>query len=441
MARRLLSSSGSSGGGGGGSSSSTGAIKPTTLYDEDEIGTWDQNNPLAWDEHTTYARVHQYSPRGQFAIHSHTFSSGARGGANFQTNRLRIAPFLVDQSTGQMTFGSQSSAFENTSGYVHSTMSYGFGGTYGMNWGHSAWGSGNTHYNGGCVWRIVNNAVTGGESSGNSSYASENTSNGNLPIYEDNGTAYYNIPNGNYTSLGSINTAGNNADWATSQEHNWSGSTTYIYRCIGKDVGVSHAGVGVNQNYIQAMNAEGSQGGTGQTWSAGGNQAQNGGIGFELESGKQVFFTCKGTYIRSSRTGGLQYKATVTLTGNASSIPNIGGSGSDLALIGVGDHNYTYHTGGYPAKEDDTFYYYSGTDNDELIKFKITNPSSSTIQLQRIGAVDLSEIGGAVNLNTYKGLVDVTGNDDQFIVCSYRPESYGPSHTIVVDNPIKDLTA
>ena len=197
MARRVVHGGG--GGGGGGGSSSTGVLNPSTLYAEDKVGTWEQG----WDEHPTYARVHQYSPRGQFAIHSHTFSD-SNWSPNYQNNRLRIAPFLVDQSTGAMTWGTKSNAFLNSSGYVHSTMSYGFGGSYGVNWGHSAWGSGNSHYYGGCVWRVVANAVVGGESSGNSTYASENTSNGNLPIYDHSGTFYYNIPNGNYTSINDV---------------------------------------------------------------------------------------------------------------------------------------------------------------------------------------------------------------------------------------------
>lgn len=415
-----------------------GSLKPTILYDEDKVGTWDPTNPLAWDENTSYAAVHQYSPRGQFAIHSHTFSSGAQGGTNYQTNRLRIAPFLVDQSTGAMTFGTPANAFANTSGYVHSTQSFGFGGTYGVNWGNSAWGSGNTHYQGGCVWRIVNNALVGGQSSGNNTLASDQTSNGTLPIYEYNGTAYYNIPNSNYTSLGSINTSGTNSDWANQYEYNWGGSSTYVYRCVGKDVGVSHAGVGVNQNFIAAINAVGGQGYVGTTFSGGGSQAQYGGIGFELENGKQVFFTRRGTYIRGSTTGGLDYKATVSLANASGGPPNIAGGASDLALIGVTDHGYTYSRTGYPAKEQDTFYWYSGTTNQELIKFKITMPTVNTVTLERLGAIDLSDIGASSHLSHYSGFADITGNDDQFVVCSFRGSSYQPSHTIVVDNPIKD---
>ena len=426
-----FSSGGSSSGGSG---SASGAIAPSTLYAEDKVGTWEQG----WDEHSTYCRVHQYSPRGQFAVHSHTFSDSAWT-PNYGHNRLRIAPFTVDQSTGAMTWGTKSNAFLNTSGYVHSTMSYGFGGSYGINWGNSAWGSGNTHYQGGCVWRIVNNAVVGGESTGNSQYAGDNTSNGNLPVYDHNGTYYYNIPNGSYTSLGQINTSGNNADWASSSEHNMSGSSTYIYRCVGKEVGVAHAGVVVNQSYIQAMNAEGSQGGVGTTFTDGGSQAQNGGIGFELESGKQVFFTNKGTYIRESRTGGLTYKATVTLAGESStSLPNIGSGGHDLTRVGVLENSFTYDSCGYAAKEDDTFYWYSGTGGQELIKFKIAMPSASTVTVERLGAVNLRGIAGTSNLSHYQGFCDVTGNDDQFLVASYRSGSGRPSHTIVLDNPVKD---
>ena len=414
------------------------SIKPTVLYDEDKVGTWDPSNPVAWDEHPSYSAVHQYSPRGQFAIHSHSFSNGARGGPTYYANRLRIAPFTVNQSTGAMTFGSSADAFYNSGGYVHSTQSFGFGGSYGVNWGHSAWGSNNSHYNGGCVWRIVNNALVGGQSSGNSSYASDNTSNGTLPVYEYSGTAYYNIPNSNYSSLGQISTSGTNNDWATQSEYNWSGSSVYIYRCIGKDVGVMHAGVGVNQNFIAAMNATGGQGYTGTTFSAGGSQSQNGGIGFELESGKQVFFTSKGTYIRASYTGGLEYKATVNLANANVGPPNISGSGSDLGLVGVTDHSYTYNRTGYPAKQQDTFYFYSGTNQQELIKFKITMPTSSTVVLERLGAIDLSDIGGTRHMGNYSGFADVTGSADQFLVCSFRGDSYSPSHTIVVDNPIAD---
>ena len=422
------------GAGGGGGSSSSDAIKPTTLYDEDKVGTWE----AGWDEHPTYSRVNQYSPRGQFAIHSHTFSDSAWT-PNYGHNRLRIAPFTVNQSTGAMTWGTKGNAFRNTSGYAHSTQSYGFGGTYGVNWGYSCWGSGTTHYHGGCVWRIVNNAIVGGERTGNQHYASENTSNGNLPIYEHGGTYYYNIPGSTYTSLGSINTSGQASDWATSNETNHNASTTYIYRCIGKTVGESHAGVLVNLDGIIAMNATGGAGATGNYFTEGGGQAQNGGIGFELESGVQVFFTNKGTYIRGSKTGGLTYKATVTEHGgSASGVPNIAGGGTDLNLVGVAQTSLTYTTSGYAAKEDDTFYFYSDSTENDLIKFKIRMPTSSTVTLERLGAIDMSDIGGQSNLSTQKGFSDITGNDDQFLVCSYRSGSGQPSHTIVVDNPIKD---
>ena len=420
-------------GGGGGSSSSGDAIKPTILYDEDQVGTWE----AGWDEHTTYCRVNQYSPRGQFAIHSHTFSDSSWTPTYYQ-NRLRIAPFTVNQSTGAMTWGTKGNAFLNSSGYVHSTMSYGFGGSYGVNWGHSAWGSGNTHYYGGCVWRIVNNAIVGGQSTGNSNYASENTSNGNLPIYESGGTYYYNIPNGDYTSLGYIDSSGNNGDWANQNETNHS-YYTYIYRCVGKTVGESQAGVMVNSQYIQAMNASGSGGTVGTQFTEGGGQSQSGGIGFELESGVQVFFTCRGTYIRGSKTGGLTYKATVSEHGaSASGVPSIATTASDLAIVGVVMTNFTYVTSGYAAKEDDTFYFYSDSTNNDLIKFKIRMPTSSTVTLERLGAIDMSDIGGTSNLSSYRGFSDITGNDDQFLVCSYRTGSGKPSHTIVVDNPIKD---
>lgn len=429
----FLVATGSSGSGGGSSS-----IKPTTLYSENKVGTWDPANPLAWDEHTTYARVHQYSPKGQFAIHSHTFSSPGAQTPNFGTNRLRIAPFTVHQTTGAMTFGTQGNAFANTSGYVHSTMSYGFHGSYGLNWGHSAWGSGNTHYYGGCVWRIVSNAIVGGQSSGNSTYATENTSNGMLALYEHSGVTHYNIPNGNYTSLGSINTSGYASDWANQQESNHN-SYTYIYRCVGNTVGENHAGVMSNNSGIIAMNATGGNGTVG-SYIAAGKSAAHSGIGFELDSGKQVYFTSKGTYIRGSKTGGLDGKATVTVAGAAASgLPLIAGSsGTELKEIGFNDHSNTYNSGGYPAKEADTFYWYSGSNPNEFTKFKITNPSGNNITLEKRGVVDLSEIGGTSNLSHYHAFTDVTGNDDQFIVCSYRSQSTSPSHTIVVDNPIKD---
>ena len=422
-------SGGGGGGGGGGGSSDT--IKPTTLYAEDKTGTWEQG----WDEHTTYCRVHQYTPRGQFAIHSHTFSDGTQPPAYYQ-NRLRIAPFLVDQTTGSITYGTKSNAFLNTGGYVHSTQSFGFGGSYGFNWGYSAWGSNNTHYYGGCVWRVVNNAVVGGDSTGNNTYATENTSNGNLPIYEHSGTAYFNIPNGSHTSMGSINTSGSASDWASSGEYHI-GAYCYIYRCIGKTVGEAHAGLLVSNNGIVAMNATGSNGTTGTVFTEGAGQSQSGGIGFELNSGVQVFFTNKGTYIRGSKTGGISYKATVAdYGGGPSGIPYITGSGSDLAIVGITTTSFTYESGGYAAKDTDTFYFYTAQEQ-ELVKFKIRNPSGGTVTLERLGAVDLSEIA-TTSIGSYSGLVDVTGNDDQFIVASYRSNSYQPSHTIVVDNPIKD---
>lgn len=415
-----------------GGSSADGAIKPTTLYDEDNVGTWE----AGWDEHPTYSRVHQYSPKGQFAIHSHTFNSSAGGGLNH--NRLRIAPFTVHQTTGQMTFGTRSNAFLNTSGYVHSTQSFGFHGQYGVNWGYSAWGSGNTHYYGGCVWKIDNNSVVGGQSSGNVNYAQENTSNGMLAVYEYNNRIYYNIPNGNYTSLGEIATNGTNADWATANEFNHSGST-YIYRCVGNTVGENHAGLVARNSGIIAMNATGSNGVTGTEYPEGGGQSQSGGIGFELNSGAQVYFTNRGTYIRGTATGGITAKATVSLYGSsASNISNIVASGTDLSMIGATLGNFTYNSSGYPAKEDDTFYFYGSSNPNRFFKFKIHMPTSSTIELEPKGSVDLLDIAGTQALAQYSGLVDVTGDQDQFLVCSFRVSSYQPSKTIVVDNPIKD---
>ena len=98
----------------------------------------------------------------------------------------------------------------------------------------------------------------------------------------------------------------------------------------------------------------------------------------------------------------------------------------------------TYSTSGYPAKEADTFYFYSGTSNQSLVKFKIRMPTSSTVTLEKLGEIDLSDIAGTDNMGRYRALVDVTGNDDQFLVCSYRTGTAQPSKTIVVDNPIKD---
>lgn len=429
----LSTLAGFSSGGGGGSSSSGSAVKPSTLVATDQTGTWE----AGWDEHSTYCRVHQYSPRGQFAVHSHTFSSNAHT-PNYNSNRLRVAPFLVNQSTGAITYGTKGNVFLNSSGYVHSTQSFGFGGSYGVNWGYSAWGSGNNHYNGGAVWRIVNNAIVGGSSTGNSTYASENTSNGNLPIYEHSGLHYFNIPNGSYTSIGSINTSGTASDWASSSEHN-TGSYTYIYRCVGKTVGEAHAGVMVNTSGIQAMNAQGSNGVVGTQFSEGGNQAQSGGIGFELESGVQVFFTNKGTYIRGSKTGGLTYKATVSKYGaGAGSIPNISGGGTDLAKVDILESSWTYNTTGYAAKETDTFYIYAGSAAQTMVKFKIRNSSAGNISLEKLGAIDLRGIAGTTNIGHYSGNVDITGDDDQFVVCSYRQGTANPHYIIVVDNPIKD---
>lgn len=431
---RGFGASGSSGGGGS-SSSSSGAVKPSILYDEDYVGTFE----AGWDEIAPYSRVHQYSPRGQFAIHSHTFNSGANSNPNpLYHNRLRIAPFTVNQSTGVMTWGTRSNGFLNTGGYVHSTQSYGFGGSYGVNWGYSAWGSNTSHYHGGCVWRIVNNAVVGGQSTGNTSYASENTSNGMLAVYEYSGSGHYNIPNGAYTSKGSINSSGNNSDWANQSETNHNGSTCIIYRCVGKTVGENHAGLLANNLGIQAMNASGGAGVVGSINSSGGGQQQSGGIGFELDSGVQVYFTNKGTYIRGTKTGGITYKATVTKYGSSdSSLPNIGSGGTDLTKVGILETNFTYNASGYAAKETDTFYWYdSNTKN--MVKFKIRNPSAGNVSIELRGTIDLSDIGGTSNISHYSGLVDVTGNDDQFLVCSFRTGSYRPSSTIVVDNPIKD---
>ena len=418
-----------SGGGGGGS-----AVKPSILYAQDNVGAWEQG----WDEIVPYGAVHQYSPRGQFAIHSHTFSSGAQS-PNYQNNRLRIAPFLVDQTTGAMTFGTKSNAFINYSGYVHSTQSYGFSGSYGVNWGHSAWGSGNTHYNGGCVWRVVNNAVVGGQSSGNSSYANQNMGNGMLAVYQYGGAAYYTIPNGTYTSRGSINTSGNTGTWASPQQYNMSNGTVYSYRCVGNTVGEGKAGLVANAGGIYAKNAVGGNGTVGSNYTAGATTS-DGGIGFELDSGKQVYFTNKGTFIKNSETSGINGQASVSVAGGAAAgVASITGSGSDLAKVGVNGHTFSRNRSGYPAKETDTFYLYAGhTVGNTMVKFKITNPSGNNIELELKGTIDLSEIGGTEDMSEYSHLVDVTGNDDQFLVCSYRSGSHQPNITIVVDNPIKD---
>jgi hypothetical protein len=425
--------------GGGGSSSSTGgAIKPTIQYDSDAVGTWE----YGWDEITSYARVNQYSPRGQFAIHSHTFNSSANSNTNpLYQNRLRIAPFTVNQTTGAITMGTKGNAFLNSSGYVHSTQSFGFCDSYGVNWGYSAWGSGNTHYNGGCVWKVVNNAVVGGESTGNSQMASENTSNGMLAVYVYSGSAYYNIPNGNHTSLGRIASNGYNSDWAQQQEFNHSG-TTYIARCVGKTVGKNHAGLCSRPSGIIAMRSDGNNGTVGSNFPAGGGSSQNIGMGFELENGKQVYFTANGTWIRGSESGGIDGQATVTLHGGNSSSnspESIIEGGTDLGLIGVTSNFNSYNSSGYPAKEADTFYLYFSANPNRYGKFKIYNSSGNNIELELKGICDLSDIGSTSNLSSYHALVDVTGNDDQFLVCSYRSGSYKPSKTIVVDNPLKDL--
>lgn len=415
--------------GGGGS-----AIKPSILYAQDNVGAWEQG----WDEIVPYGAVHQYSPRGQFAIHSHTFSSPAQN-PNYSENRLRIAPFLVHQTTGAITFGTKSSAFRNTSGYVHSTQAYGFSGSYGVNWGHSAWGSGNTHYNGGCVWRVVNNAVVGGQSSGNSSYANQNMGNGMLAVYEYGGNGYYTIPNGTYTSRGAINTAGNNQTWATPQQNNMGNGTVFSYRCVGNTVGEGKAGVVVNASGIVAKNAQGSTGTVGTSYAAGASTSK-GGIGFELDSGKQVYFTNKGTWIRGNETSGLSGQATVTLAGSsAAGVGSVTGTGSDLDKVGVNEHEFPENRSGYPAKETDTFYLYAGHNGvNTMVKFKITNPDGNNIELELKGTIDLSDIAGTEDMARYSALVDVTGDDDQFLVCSFRAGSHEPNTTIVVDNPIKD---
>jgi hypothetical protein len=122
----------------------------------------------------------------------------------------------------------------------------------------------------------------------------------------------------------------------------------------------------------------------------------------------------------------------------ASSLPNIGSGGTDLTKVGIFVTGFTYNTGGYPAKEDDTFYYYSGSTTQSMIKFKIRNPSAGNVSIEKLGEIDLSEIAGTSNVGNYSGLIDVTGDDDQFLVCSFRTGSYQPNSTIVVDNPIKD---
>lgn len=385
-------------------------VEPVPLY-VDHVGTF----LPSWDEHTAYCRVHQYT-KGQFAISSNTLNT------LLKKCRMAIVPFQVDQDTGAMTFGTMGFGYQNNVGFAHSAQSFGFCGNVGMAWGKAPWGSVTTEYAGGCWWRVNdNNTVTTGTTTGNNVYAGENTGNGMLALYELGSSTYCNIPHGAYASIGKVatNTAGIQ-DWPSVNEFNAAGGTCYIWRCVGAQVGKGLAGVLCNMNGAIAMNAEGANGTVGSYVPT----AQTGdGIGFELSSGKELYFG-KGNqaFVRASRTGTLA-AAVVNFDGDIFTLDGFLGTLKERA------------TSGYPAKEIDTFYFASGPRS--LCKFKIVETAADTFTVTVLGSVDFTKYT-TTSLNVYHGLMDVTGNDDKFLVVSVRTASYSPSHTMIFTNPLKD---
>jgi hypothetical protein len=398
---------------------------PAQIGSANRVGTYIAGE--TWDEHVNYCRVHQFT-KGQFAVCSSTFDN-----QNQMSNRLRIAPFTVNQSTGAMVWGTPGNAFENTGGYVHSTQSFGFHGNLGISWGNSAWGSNTTAYNGGTGFRVENNTIYAGFNSGNTNYASENTSNGMLALYEYNGNTYFNIPNGAYTSLGGMNSSAGIIDWPSASESTTSG-TSYIWRCVGKTLGEGKAGMRSDNNGVAAMNNTGGNGSVGSTISPTGSGTRNG-IGFELENGKEIYFSSNGSFVRS---GNQAYVASVSRA--VGSGHDVLAGATDLGIIGVTYENMSYYTGGTPAKEADTFYMIgaSTASSCTYLKFKIVNTSNNDFTLELLGSVDLDDYTIGNDMIRYDGLVDVTGNNDDFLVMSARSQGFSPSVTLVTVNPLKD---
>jgi hypothetical protein len=399
---------------------------------KDTVGTYEPG----WDENNNYSRVYQFD-KGQFAVLSHTFNDNNGGG--LLKNRLRVAPFTVDQSTGAMVWGTRANAFLNNYGYVHSTQSFGRSGKFGLNWGHSAWGSNTSHYNGGCCFKIENNTLIGSSNTGNTTYAGENTSNGNLALYPYSSSVGYHIPNGYYTSYGRMaQSNGTNQSWPSASMTNYNSTSAYVWRCIGNDSVGRHGKSGL-------VSVTGQLGNLYNTTSSGrrGYVTVSGytsnGLGFELASGVQLYFSQIGSYYLTSDSATAPIAATVTKVGASGGVDTVPGAAHDLGLIGMTFNGLSKYTGGSAAVEVDTFYVLSGFNPCKLIKFKIVNPSGGTFTLEVLGTVDLTPIVGSHNVMQYANLVDVTGADDDFILISARGGSYQPSHTMVIQNPLKDL--
>ena len=399
--------------------------------DRNDVGTWIPG----WDEHPTYSRVHQYT-KGQFAISSNSFDNKV-----LHEVAMRIAPFQVNQTTGMMTWGTIGFGYHNTVGDAHSTQSFGFCGNIGMAWGNSEWGSDNTHRQGGCWWRVNdNNTVTQGSNTGNIAYTrSENTSNGMLALGEYNGNTFFHIP----TSDGASKARANGGYVITSNAQlgalpsidggwnpNSTTSTCYIWRCIGKTVGVNKIGV---FNYFDssgnpkaiALSATGYNSVSGSAISA--NSVDRSGIGFELENGEQLYLTTGcGTFVRTSETGGIV----------SANVTNIGEGASTLSKYVI-PTNSSYWTGGYPAKETDTFYIIDNGYYYHKVRFNKVSSYNYTYEI--LGYIDLNPTRMNIDLISYDGLVDVTGTNDDFILVSGRYTSYQPSVTLTFHNPLKDL--
>lgn len=406
-------------------------LKSTILYDKNDVGTYIAGE--TWDEHTAYSRTHQYT-KGQFAVSTNTFDD-----KNQMKVQMRIAPFQVDQETGKMTWGNFGYGYKNDGGKVHSTQSFGFCGNIGMAWGNSAWGTDNTHRYGGCTWRVNDdNTVTQGGNTGDTAYTrNEMTSNGMLALQEYNGKVYFHIPtyDGNSKASangGYIDESDASLDSLPSLDGGYipdsTSSTCYIWRCIGKEVGQNKAGLfnyKNNTSKLVALTATGNNASSGDTLTVDGTVRE--GIGFELESGEQLYTSSIGTFVRESETGGI---ATCTIS-------EVGGTVSLSSGINI-KSNMSYYTGGYPAKEEDTFYVLDSS-GINFIKIKFTKVSDGNYTVKTLGSMNITTLRGRFDISSYDGLLDVTGNDDQFLVVSARYTTYQPTHTIVVDNPMKDL--
>ncbi len=368
-----------------------------------------------WDENPIYTRCHQYS-KGQFAISSTTTSADA--GAI----EMRIMPFQVDQVTGGITLGTVGYGFQNANGTGKTYHAFGYCGNVGLAWGSADWGVDDTSRHGGCTWRVNDdNTVTQGVSTLDGEYATNNASGGMLSMYRLDDTVVCNIGNGAYLSTCTITEADAAVTaWAEPEQLDLNGFNAYVWRCISIEVGVGRAGVVSNYKGVAALDSDGYTGIVGTYQEASGQSGD--GIGFELANGKQVYMAAVGMFVRLSEKGACE-PCSVTLSGHY--------LGRPILIADLSDW-----TGGYAAKEEDTFYVLTeGTAM--LAKIKINEPTANVFTVDMLGTIDLSSLS-IYTLYKQDALVDVTGDDDKFIVISLRRVAGEPSHTVVYENPLKD---